>query len=101
MCYDSEPQRVIGTQKGRDANLGADDRVLILLDTFGDHRSAFHFATNPAGALVDGLVFANGQSNMERDAIWTVRNGARTPIGWRLLRSAYRLGAARPPAHRR
>ncbi len=39
------------------------------------------FATNPAGALVDGLIFANGQSNLEWDAIWTVRT-RRVPEGW-------------------
>ena len=36
-----------------------------MLDTYHDQRSAFYFATNPAGALVDGLVFANGQSNLD------------------------------------
>ena len=57
----------------RDANLGSDDRISILLDTYRDQRNAFYFATNPAGALVDGLVFANGQSNLQWDAIWIVR----------------------------
>src|SRR5262245_1149663 len=61
MCYDSEPNRIIGTHMERDANLNADDRITILLDTYRDQRNAFYFATNPAGALVDGLVFANGQ----------------------------------------
>ena len=81
MCYDSEPQRVIGTQMARDASLNADDRVEILLDTFRDQRSAFYFATNPSGTFVDGLAFANGQLNTEWDAIWQVRTG-RTEQGW-------------------
>ena len=73
MCYDSEPDKVIGTQMARDAILTSDDRISIVLDTYRDQRNAFYFSTNPAGALVDGLVFANGQSNNEWDAIWTVR----------------------------
>jgi hypothetical protein len=81
MCYDQEPDRVIGTQMERDASLGSDDRITIVLDTFRDQRNAFYFSTNPAGALVDGLVFANGQSNLEWDAIWTVRT-RRTAEGW-------------------
>jgi len=81
VAYDSEPGRVIGTQMARDAALGADDRIEILLDTFGDQRSAFYFATNPAGALVDGLAFTNGQLNTEWDAIWRVRT-TRTDSGW-------------------
>jgi hypothetical protein len=79
-AYDAEPQHVIGTQMARDASLSADDRVEILLDTFRDQRSAFYFATNPSGALVDGLV-ANGQLNADWDAIWDVRT-RRTDQGW-------------------
>jgi len=81
MCFDSEAGRVIGTQMGRDAALGSDDRIEILLDTFRDQRNAFYFATNPAGALVDGLAFANGQTNNEWDTIWDVRT-QRSPEGW-------------------
>jgi len=64
----------------RDASLGADDRIEILLDTFRDQRSAFYFATNPSGALVDGLA-ANGQLNTDWDATWSVRT-RRTQQGW-------------------
>jgi hypothetical protein len=81
MCHDSEPDKIIGTQMARDANLGNDDRLQIVLDTYRDQRNAFYFATNPAGALVDGLLFSNGQSNMNWDAIWHVRT-RRTGDGW-------------------
>ncbi len=80
VAHDAEPRRVIGTQMARDASLASDDRIEILLDTFQDHRSAFYFATNPSGALVDGLV-ANGQLNADWDAIWNVRT-RRTDHGW-------------------
>ena len=80
VAFDSEPARVIGTQMARDASLGADDRIEILLDTFRDQRSAFYFATNPSGALVDGLA-ANGQLNTDWDATWSVRT-RRTQQGW-------------------
>ena len=80
-AYDAEPDRIVGTQMMRDATLGSDDRIEIVLDTFRDQRSAFYFATNPAGALVDGLAFANGQLNTEWDAIWHVRT-SRTSRGW-------------------
>ena len=80
-AFDSNADGVIGTQMARDASLGADDRIELLLDTFSDRRSAFYFATNPAGALVDGLAFANGQLNLEWDAIWRVRT-SRNADGW-------------------
>jgi hypothetical protein len=81
ICFDSEPNRIIGTRMERDASLSDDDRIEILLDTFHDRSNAFYFATNPAGALVDGLVFANGQSNMQWDATWEVRT-RRSEEGW-------------------
>ena len=81
MCYDSEPQRVLASEMARDASLRADDRLEIVLDTFRDHSNAFYFSTNPAGALVDGLVFANGETNNDWDAIWIVRT-EQTDEGW-------------------
>jgi hypothetical protein len=81
VAHDSEPSRIVGTQMVRDGNLSADDRIEIVLDTFRDQRSAFYFATNAAGALVDGLTFANGELNTEWNAIWDVRT-RRTAQGW-------------------
>jgi len=80
-AHDSEPDAVIGTQMARDASLSSDDRIEILLDTFRDQRSAFYFATNPAGAQVDGLTYANGVLNTDWDAIWRVRT-SRSDRGW-------------------
>ena len=81
MCHDSEPRRVLASQMARDASLNADDRLSIVLDTFRDQSNAFHFSTNPAGALIDGLVFANGETNDDWDAIWIVRT-KQTDEGW-------------------
>jgi hypothetical protein len=81
VAYDSQPDRVLGSQMARDGGLGADDRIEILLDTFRDQRNAFYFATNPAGTLLDGLAFTNGDLNNEWDAIWDVRT-RRTREGW-------------------
>lgn len=80
-AYDSEPDKIVGTEMTRDAIIRNEDRIEIVLDTYGDQRNAFYFATTPAGALVDGLVFANGQFNLEWDAIWEVRT-RRTTQGW-------------------
>ncbi|HEU4390545.1 MAG TPA: DUF5916 domain-containing protein [Blastocatellia bacterium] len=73
ICYDSEPDRIIGTQMQRDADLSADDRIELLIDSFHDRHNAFYFATNPLGALVDGLIIENGQLNRNWNAIWYVR----------------------------
>ena len=110
VAYDSEPQRVIGTQMARDASLAADDRVEILLDTFRDQRSAFYFATNPSGALVDGLVAQRtvecrlgrhlGRAHQRTDQGWTAEfaipfkslsfPAGRTVWGFNIARHVYR-----------
>ncbi|MGE3510851.1 MAG: DUF5916 domain-containing protein [Vicinamibacterales bacterium] len=81
VAYDQEPDRIVATQMARDGSVGSDDNIEILLDTFRDQRSAFYFATNPAGVYLDGLAFSNGQLNLEWDAIWNVRT-RRTSEGW-------------------
>jgi len=81
LCYDSQPESVIGTQMARDGDLANDDRLEILLDTYRDRRNAFYFATNPAGALVDGLIVENRDLNRDWDTIWVVRT-RRTEEGW-------------------
>jgi len=81
VCYDSEPDRILRSQMARDAQLNPDDRLEIILDTFHDKTNAFYFATNPNGALVDGLVFANGETNEDWDAIWIVKT-QRNAEGW-------------------
>ena len=81
MCYDSEPDRILASQMARDASLRPDDYVELLLDTFRDLSNAFYFSTNPNGAQVDGLVFANGETNEDWDAIWNVAT-QRSDQGW-------------------
>ena len=80
-CFDSEPDRIIGTRMARDSNLADDDRIEILVDPYRDRRNAFYFATNPLGALVDGLIIENGTLNRDWDSIWVVRTH-KTEDGW-------------------
>jgi hypothetical protein len=82
LCHDAEPGKVVGTQMARDADLEIDDSIAILFDTLHDRRNAFYFATNPAGALIDGLIVENQESiNLNWNAIWNVRT-QRTAQGW-------------------
>lgn len=74
VAYDSEPDKIIATQMARDGNIWSDDHIEILLDTFRDQRNAVYFATNPAGALVDGLLLTTSQQvNTNWDTIWDLR----------------------------
>lgn len=81
VAYDSEPEKIIGTNMVRDAELRSEDSLEILLDTFLDKRNAYYFATNPAGAFIDGLAFGNREVNTDWNAIWDLRT-KRTGEGW-------------------
>jgi len=72
-CQDSRAAQIMASEMGRDAELGENDKIELVLDTYHDHRNAYYFATNPAGALVDGRVTENQQASMEWDGIWIVR----------------------------
>ncbi len=73
LCEDREPGRVVTTEMRRDAILQDNDNLEIMLDTHHDHRNAYYFSTNPAGALVDGRITENQMAAMEWDGIWNVR----------------------------
>ncbi|RPJ85896.1 MAG: hypothetical protein EHM18_08995 [Acidobacteria bacterium] len=72
-CEDRQPARIVATEMRRDAQLGENDHIAIVLDTYHDHRNAYFFATNPAGALVDGRVTENQEASLEWDGIWLAR----------------------------
>lgn len=54
VAHDRDPGSIRATQADRD-NLGNEDRVTLLLDTFNDQRRAFMFAVNPLGSQADGV----------------------------------------------
>src|SRR3954470_24016228 len=53
-AFESHGSVVRATLADRD-NIGADDNIQILLDTFNDRRRALLFAVNPLGAQQDGV----------------------------------------------
>lgn len=81
VAFDSEPDLILATRMARDASISANDRIEILLDTFQNQRNAFYFATNPTGALIDGLAFGSQDLNTNWNAIWDLRT-SRTEGGW-------------------
>lgn len=82
VCFDSEPARIIARELRRDNSLGGDDRFEIVLDTFHDHRNAFHFVINPLGTQYDALITDEGQDvNVEWDERWWAEV-SRHETGW-------------------
>jgi hypothetical protein len=81
--FDSEPDRLIHYQMGRDGFLPSDDKLQWAIDTFNDGRTAYWWEMNPAGSMADALRGANNTSNRQWDGIWDAR-AHRSEIGWTL-----------------
>ena len=92
-AYDSSPYGATATEMRRDSErILQEDNFQIVLDTFKDSRSAYMFATNPLGAMLDQQVFNEGEgglrgfgnsSNVNRDwdGVWHVA-ARRVDDGW-------------------
>jgi hypothetical protein len=85
-CEDQHPKQIVATEMSRDAMLmdmeaGINDSIEFIIDTYHDHRNAYYFATNSAGALVDGRITENQSPALEWDGIWNVRTHT-DDAGW-------------------
>lgn len=81
-CFDATPAGIIARELRRDNPLLDDDRFEIVLDTFHDHRNAFHFVINPLGTQYDALITDEGQDiNVEWDERWWSEVASDT-TGW-------------------
>jgi hypothetical protein len=79
--FDSEPDKLIHYQMGRDGNLPADDKLQWAIDTFNDGQTAYWWEMNPLGSMADALRGANNTNNRRWDGIWDART-TRSDIGW-------------------
>ena len=81
-AFDSEPEKIVGQEMGRDAQLFRDDGIVLLLDTFHDRRNAYFFETNPNSSRTDGYITDEGRDfSIDWDGIWDVRS-RRHAKGW-------------------
>ncbi|MCZ6492112.1 MAG: DUF5916 domain-containing protein [Acidobacteria bacterium] len=82
ICYDSNAEGILASERRRDDSLENDDTVSIVLDTFHDHRNGFLFRTNPLGTQYDALITDEGRDiNANWDEKWSVASQIST-VGW-------------------
>ena len=82
VCEDPDSSRIVSFSVRRDAALGSEDHVRVVLGPFLDGRSGYVFAVNPGGARYDALIDGGGESeNADWDGIWEAKT-ARGPSGW-------------------
>jgi hypothetical protein len=81
-AFTDRPEDVVGEEMQRDSQLYRDDSVIVLLDTFHDHRNAYWFETNANGARTDALLTDEGRDfNVQWDGVWDVA-ARRNAQGW-------------------
>lgn len=80
-AFDDAPGQIRATQYRRDADLGLDDYVVLLIDGLHDRRSGFYFATNPNSAMWDSQFTGVDDDNPDWNGIWDVAS-RRDSTGW-------------------
>jgi hypothetical protein len=79
---DADPSSITAFARQRDASLGSEDHIRVVLDTYLDGRSGYVFIVNPNGARYDALIANQGEGeNSNWDAVWEAAT-ARTETGW-------------------
>ena len=82
VCEYADPGSIVSFSVRRDAPLGNEDHVRVVLGPFLDGRSGYVFAVNPSGARYDGLINPGGENdNADWDGIWEAAT-ARLANGW-------------------
>ena len=72
-CFD-DPAKITAKEMARDANLGNDDRVQVILDTFLDHRNGYWFQIGPRGSFGDATISENGAVfNKDWNGVWDAK----------------------------
>ena len=67
----ADPGGITAKEMARDVNLGDDDRVQVILDTYLDGRNGYWFQIGPRGSIGDALLSQNGKDfNKSWDGLW-------------------------------
>lgn len=80
-AYDSEPDKLLLTQKMLDGSLNRDDSIHFYLDPDGTRRNAYSFEVNALGGYTDGLIQNSSDFLKTWNTIWAAA-GTRTADGW-------------------
>jgi len=67
-CYDSEPNKIVGTIRNRD-DIRMEDWVCINLDSQNDQQALYGIYVNPHGIQMDSR-FAAGKEDVSLDLVW-------------------------------
>jgi len=78
--FDRDPAGIRAHLARRDEDTDS-DHFQVYFDSFLDHLTAATFRVNAAGALLDGVLYANGNEDDSWDAVWEGA-ASRDSLGW-------------------
>jgi hypothetical protein len=81
-CHDSQPEGIIGLLGRRDSFVDS-DWFFLAIDPYFDRRSGYLFGVNPAGSIIDEVLYNDVDEDSTWDGIWEARV-ARVADGWTL-----------------
>ena len=81
-CWESDLGRLVADDTRRDnANIGQQDYVGFVFDTFHDRRNGFLFFVTPNGGVMDGQITNESAFNRDWNPVWEYKAG-RFDGGW-------------------
>ena len=60
VCFDSEPDKLIVSDSGRDSDLSDVDSFIVIFDSFLDRQNGLMFGTTPTSVEYDGQIIKEG-----------------------------------------
>jgi hypothetical protein len=69
--FDTHPDSIVGRLARRDQD-SQSDQVIIGIDAAHDKRTAYYFGVNPSGAIQDGTISNDTQTDDGWDGVWDV-----------------------------
>ena len=82
VCKDE--RRKIRAHLAKREDISGDDQVVVYVDTFGDRRRAYLFASNPLGVQLDGTITEGQDEDDSFDTLW-YSEGKLTKDGYAVL----------------
>ena len=83
ICFDSDPDALMGNTMQRDGSLSADDRFMWTFDPNLDGITGYSFEVNPSGAMGDGtLLMSVNTGATERGLGWHLECPGREDRDW-------------------
>jgi len=81
-CHDSQPHRIVANDMRRDGrNIGQNDNLSIVIDSFHDRRNGYEFLVNPVGGIGDSQITDERDVNRDWNTVVEYR-ARRDEGGW-------------------